>query len=316
MKIFNLQSSIFNFQSLILVCVLFAAPIASAQTTGLSFLKIGPSAAGLAMGDALTAHAHGAFAIYYNPAGLARPSSNVVAASHTSWVGTTRTYNAAAQFAAGDYSAWGAAVTAVSSGDIEARRGPSVEPDGLISAQFVNISVGYGRQFGPVRVGGAVKYLSERIAAASASGYAFDLGIQVPLLDDHLQLGAAVQHIGRMEKLDTQATPLPLTIRGGVAVYPFEVITQEDGEPLLTTVVTAELVHRPADNQTQFQTGLAAQIFEMLVVRAGYLSGDLLRSFSFGGGLTIESLRFDYAYLPFESGFGAAGHVITLAYLW
>jgi hypothetical protein len=313
-------ATIFNMKlrlpALTIVIVLLGASSGISQTqSGLSFLKFGTSAEGLAMAEAMTASAEGAFATYYNPAGLARSSPNAVAASHNVWVGNTRTYNAAARFTAGQSGGWGAMVTAVSNGEIEARRGPSAEPDGLISAQFVGVGLSYGRTIGPVRAGVTAKYLTERIAESVANGYALDAGVQLPMLEERVHLGAAIQHFGRMEALASEASPLPETIRAGISLQPFRVITEDDDVPFLTTMVSAEVVHRSQEKRTQIHGGLAVELFQVLTLRSGYLSNNEFRRFSLGSGLDLETLQFDYSYLPFEDNFGT-GHVLTLAYMW
>ena len=47
-----------------------------------------------------------------------------------------------------------------------------------------------------------------------------------------------------------------------------------------------------------------------------FITNDELRDFTFGVGLHVETLFFDYAYLPFEGGFEGPGHVLTLTYVW
>ncbi len=301
--------------SAVLILLLNITPAAAQTQTGLGFLKFCTTEEWLAMADAMTARADGAFATYYNPAGLAQPSSNAVAASHNVWVGDTRTYNAAARFGINESSAWGLMGTAVSSGDIEARQGPTDEPDGLLNAQFIAVGVSYGRRLGRLQAGITTKYLTERIASAEANGYAIDAGVQLPIFEDRVRLGAALQHLGQMEELSTQASPLPQTIRGGISLEPFRVITESDRVPFLTTEVSAELVHRSREDRTQIHGGLAVELFEVLTVRSGYLSNNSFRRFSFGSGLDLDALQFDYTYLPFHSNFGT-GHVLTLSYVW
>lgn len=182
---------------------------AAAQQTGLSFLKMGTSAVGLALGDGLTAVPSEAFATYYNPAGLAGMDSSQVAVSHNIWVLDTRTYNAAVGLTSDSPSTWGFAANAVSTGDIAVRTGPTPDPEGFFQAQFANLGISYARLVGPLRVGATAKYLTERIAASDANGYAFDAGLQLPLAQGDLQLGAALQHFGSMQKLNTEATACP-----------------------------------------------------------------------------------------------------------
>lgn len=289
---------------------------AGAQTTGLSFLKIGTSAAGLALGDGSTAVPMHAFATYYNPAGLAGMDANHAAVSHNIWVLDTRTYDAAVGLSGSDRSAWGFSVSAVSSGEMEARIGPSAEPDGLFQAQFANLGVSYARSVGPLRVGLTGKYLTERIGTYDASGYALDAGLQLPLAEGDLQFGLAAQHFGAMQALDERATELPRTIRGGVAVWPFRMITRLDQQPLLTAMFTLDVTHRLESGHTQVHVGTSTRLFDILTLRAGYVSNEAIRRFSFGSGIRMDALGFDYAYLPFRSGFGGSGHVLTLGYEW
>ena len=54
-------------------------------TIGGQFLKIGIGARATAMGDAYTAIADDATAVYWNPAGIARVQGNVVSFSHAAW---------------------------------------------------------------------------------------------------------------------------------------------------------------------------------------------------------------------------------------
>lgn len=299
-----------------LISASVSVPAASAQTTGLSFLKMGTSAEGMALADGSTALPSEAFATYYNPAGLADLDSSSAAVSHNIWVLDTRTYNAAVGLQTSSSSAWGFSVSAASSGEIEARTGPTDEPDGLFRAQFATVGVSYARAVGPLRVGVTGKYLTERIATADANGYALDAGLQLPLMEGDLRFGLAAQHFGSMQELDTEATALPRTIRGGLAVWPFRMVTRLDQLPLLTAMVTVDVTHRPRTDHTQVHVGAASRLFDLLTVRTGYVSNEAIRRFTFGSGIQLDPIEFDYAYIPVRAGFGTAAHVLTLGYDW
>lgn len=301
------------------ICLFFLALAAvlpaRAQETGLNFLRIGTNASASAMGDAQVASSRDAFSTYWNPAGLAAASLNSAAASHRIWIGDLRTYDVAARFRLGRRGGLGLAVTATDSGDLEARETPG-EPDGFFSAQFISVGLSYGRQVGPLRVGVTAKYLSEQIFENEATGYAFDAGAQLGVVRDLIRFGVALQNLGKMSRLESEATELPRTLRAGVAVFPFRILAEDDGTALLDVTLATEVSHVFPGDITRLHTGIGVTVLDLLVARAGFITNDELRDLTFGGGLHAEKLFFDYAYLPFESGFEGPGHVLTLTYTW
>ncbi|ARA93491.1 hypothetical protein AWN76_010205 [Rhodothermaceae bacterium RA] len=288
---------------------------AGAQDAGLAFLRIGSNAAASAMGDGGVAYTRDAFATYWNPAGLAAAASNGAALSHVIWLGNVRTYALAGRFRAGRRGGVGVFVNATSSGNLQAREGPTAEPDGFFDAQFVSVGAAYGRRFGPLRLGAGVKYLSERLYVNDATGYAVDLGAQLGLWQEGLLLGAAWQNLGRMNALEATATPLPRLLRAGVAVRPFRILAARDGAEVLHLLLNAELSHVFPEERTQLHAGGSARVLDIIWLRAGVITDDAVRRFTFGAGLDYSALVFDYAFLPFDSGFGR-GHVLTLSYAW
>ena len=299
---------------LLLALVGIAGP-ASSQEGGLAFLRIGTNAAAGAMGDAQVSNSNDAFSTYWNPAGLAAAPSNSAALSHHIWVASTRTYSVAGRFAVGRVGGLGLFVTALDSEDLEARDEPGPAA-GVFDAQFVSTGVAYGRAFGPLRLGATLKFLSERIFSNTARGYAFDFGAQLDLLDEGIRLGAALQNLGEMSRLNAEATELPETVRAGVSIYPFRVVAMADGSILLNAFLTGEVSHVISTSTTRLHLGAAAEVVELVTVRAGFITNDALRGVTVGGGLGANGFFFDYAFLPFDSGFSGAGHVLSLLYTW
>ncbi|NNF03785.1 MAG: PorV/PorQ family protein [Rhodothermales bacterium] len=296
------------------VIAVTASP-SSAQESGLSFLRIGTDAAALARGDAGVASTDNAFATYWNPAALAAGPGHSLAISNHLWIADVRTYALAGSYRPGLKWGVGAFVTATGSGDLEARDRPG-EPTGVFNAQFIATGVGAARDLGPLRAGVVLKFLSERIFTDSAEGYAFDFGLHADLADGAIRLGAAWQNLGSMEDLSAQATELPELLRLGAEIFPFRIIADLDGTPLLTASIVTEYSRDMVGDESRLHVGLSSEVLETLVVRAGYLTNDELRDFSAGMGLTISSLQFDYTLLPFESGFGGPAHILTLSYAW
>lgn len=288
---------------------------ATGQETGLAFLRIGTNAAAGAMGDAQVSNSRDAYSTYWNPAGLAAAQSNSAALSHHIWVARSRVYSLAARFNSGKKGGLGLFVTTLDSGSLESRENPG-PPEGTFDVQFIAVGASYGRSFGPVRLGATVKYLSERIFPESATGYAFDFGFQADFLNDGLKVGAAFQNLGEMSNLNQVASELPQTLRAGFSVYPFRVLAMADGTVLLNAFLTGEVSHVYASETTRYHLGLAAEVVELVTVRAGYITNDTLRGITFGGGLGSNGFLFDYAFMPFDNGFDGPGHVLSLLYLW
>ena len=302
-------SFLFSFLLVAAVC----GPVASAQDSGLSFLTLGVDAEALARGDAGVAGARGAFASTWNPAGLALADGNTVGVSHHVWIADIRTYAASGAFSVGKRTGVGVFVTATGAGKLEARDQPG-EASGLFEAQFVAAGAAVGHEFGPVRAGMAVKFLSERIYTNSAGGYGFDFGLQTSLFDNTVLLGATYSNLGSMQQLNVEATELPRTAKLGAEVFPFRAVTALDGELFLSMSLLAEVSHNFVTERTQWHFGTSAEVLETVTVRMGYLSNDYLRDFSAGVGIEISNMWFDYAVLPFEDGFGGPAHILSLRY--
>ena len=294
----------------------FAACPAAAQEGGFAFLlRNGVNAEAGAMGDGQVAWSRDAFSTFWNPAGLAAAEHNTASLSYYAWVLGTGSYAAASRMGLGDKAGVGLFITAMESGNLEARSGPG-DPEGFFSAQFVSSGASYGRRFGPFRAGVTAKYLLERIFTSSSRGYGFDFGVQADLPIWGAQFGAALQNTGRMSRLVAEATRLPRALRVGVAAHPFHVRLQEDDATLAQLFVTVEVSHLLEAQRTKLHLGLGAEVLEIVTLRGGYITNDDLRGPSFGIGLDLEKALVDYAYVAFESGYEGPGHMMTLTYRW
>lgn len=293
---------------------LLCTHVGATQDTGLSFLRIGINASASAMGDAQVAAAADPFATFWNPAGLAGASSGI-AASHRLWIGDVRAYDITARLPSGRRGAWGLAVTFTDSGDLEAREQPG-DATGTFKAQFVSIGASYAHIVGPIRTGVTAKYLLERIFEADASGYAVDAGLQFDLPRRLVTLGVALRNTGKMSELLGQPTELPQTVAAGAVLRPLRIVARLDGASLLDLQVTAEVSHVLEGGITRMHSGIGVTVLDLATIRAGHISNDALRTFTFGLGLYWEKLVFDYAYIPFKEGFEGPGHVLSLSYLW
>ncbi len=288
---------------------------ASAQSGGLAFLKIEPSAEALAVGSSLTATSHDAFSTFINPAGLGGDGMSSAALTYNAWTADARLFSFAGRFRIGTRGGLGIALSSSTSGDIETRTQPG-PASSTTSVTYLSAGAGYGHQIGPVRLGLTAKYVLEQLFEYHANGFAIDLGTQIDVIDDRIWIGAAIQNIGDMQTLNVQRTELPETYRVGVALQLVTVQMADDGSEPVKLVVSADVLYRSDEEKTFVQFGASINALDFLWLRAGYLVDNELRDFSVGLGLAYESFRFDYAYVPFTAGFGNSGQIVTLQYYY
>lgn len=298
---------------LVAALLLCQSGLSFGQSSTFEPLKIGVNAESGAMGDAHVATVHDAFAPFSNPAGLAGTRKNTVAVAHHIWVGTSRSYAVATQFAVGSSLSAGAFVLASGLGSSNPDSGGDFVGGDV---QSVVAGVAVANRFGPVRVGASAKYLSEKVIRTPSRGVAVDVGIQASVLDESIRIGASVLNVGKLSDVPGILTEIPTMFRLGLALYPFRVISFDDAGDLLNAHIAVQVSRVLPDEETRVHVGAAIQVLEMLTARAGYVTNDDLRGFTAGLGLNATPFQFDYALVPFSQGFGGPGHQLSLVYGW
>lgn len=170
-------------------------------------LLMNPWARSAGLNGLVAARITGVEALRFNPAGVGRiVGSTEVALSHTQYlVGTGMSLNAAGLAQKiGDNGAIGVELMSVGFGDIPLTTVNQPESITNFRPSFFNIGVAYSYVFKDkdtgeerVSVGFGVRVVSESIANASASGVAFDAGVQyVTGADRQVKFGIALRNIG------------------------------------------------------------------------------------------------------------------------
>lgn len=268
----------------------------SAGATGLAFLKVGVGARANGMGEAYTAVVNDATATFWNPAALTHLTRSQLAFTHSEWI-----QDISNEFLAFAFPAFGG-VTGVSInfshvGGIERRVNPG-ESLGAIEANDVALGISYGRSLSSsLQVGVTVKYLYEKIYLESASGYAFDFGLNVQPFGSKLNFALAAQNLGAMDELLSDSIDLPETLRFGAA-YSFPL------EALEGAVVLAAEGVKVVENDLRGSFGAEVQLKKILALRLGYQSGYEDRSLAGGFGFSFQRYHLDYGYTPFGSNLG------------
>ncbi len=273
-----------------------------AQETGMAFLKIGIDARAMAMGNAYTAAATGASALYWNPAGLVTEPALGILVHHNQWLfGSSSEFVGLAK--SNGQSGWGMFAQTFFVDGIEVRDVASREPLAETNALFMAIGGGYARKLSHKLVlGGTLKYLFQKIYVEQAGGWALDVGIRYRW-KTNWYLAGTLQNAGKMAVLNARATPLPTALRLGIEW------TKQPENASWHLKITGDLVKfRGEDVGMAF--GGEIQLWQQLAFRGGMLLGIAERSWSVGLGIEKTRFRFHYALVPFAANLGVT-HQIT-----
>ncbi len=299
----------------------------SAGTTSAAFLKIGVGARAVGMAGAYTALSDDAYAVYWNPAGLAQPVGKSLVFTHNEYFeGLNQEYFG---FTLPGEKIGFLRRSILENGnlglglnyfytpkDLERRSGlneasVAISPvEGKFSAYDLAFSAAYGFNYSrDLRLGGAVKLIRQSIDTESGNTAALDLGAlyDFPWLDRQFTAGFSVQNLGPGVKFNSKRFDLPLIFRAGLSHRMYE-------KGLLVSLDLA----KPVDNYPSIALGLEHPLSNKLALRAGYRyrqHGNELGTLSglaAGLGFAYEQFSFDYAFSPF--GDLGASHRISLAF--
>lgn len=309
----------------LLACLLAPAGLRAQSAGGLRFLDVAADPLSLGMSEVKTAVKLGAPSIFANPANLALEESSSLSAAHNFWIAGTRNIQAAVNLKRSRQAfAFGIYTSLID--DIESREVPGPS-NGNFTWQYYAFAGSFARQFGPVSAGLTAMYLYEQVHLASASGYAFNAGLSGHLLQDRVRVGAALQSIGKMNPLNAARSEVPGRFRIGTEIQAVQFSVPGSTEvPVLLSVAAdyvnpVELVDQeqtsfpgedlgfptPAD-APWFSLALRADVADFLNLRAGYTftDADYSRPFSVGAGVRRYGVEADFAFVPFNDGFGSA----------
>ncbi len=196
----------FSTRALIAVCAVgisFTAFAGNKDRTGQSGapeLLINPWARTTGVFGMNTACVSGMEAMKTNIAGLATDSSTEIGLSHGIYLSGTgiNINNLAVAQKVGELGVIGVNIMSMGFGDIPATDYFNPEGYGSYHPQFLNIQVGFAKQFSShINAGFAATYVSEQINNISALGLAFDAGIQyVTGKRDNFHFGITLRNLG------------------------------------------------------------------------------------------------------------------------
>ena len=304
---------------------------------GLLYLMIKPGARVAGSGEAFVATADDALATYYNPAGLAFQSGNVLSMSHTNWLpafGSDLYHEFFAYSWRNEgwgnfgihviYMSYGEQVTTNEFGEYSGTYLPFDAALGLSygarlsdrSSAGVTMKILYSRL--SVKGAGAEK------GSGSGTFYAVDLGfLHRSFLFRRLSFGVNLQNVGpSISYIDTeQSDPLPQNLKVGFA---YQILQSEYNSLTVSTDFSKLLVRRTKGKADPFykalftswtdkklkreidevitNVGLEYSYNSWLSMRAGCIRDTYFGRgkpyMTFGAGLRYSMFQFDMAYMP------------------
>ncbi|MGQ0645674.1 MAG: PorV/PorQ family protein [Elusimicrobiota bacterium] len=262
-----------------------------------NFLKMGVGGRGVAMGDAQTADAPDATALYWNPAGLGNLRQKEVSFMRNAYLQGTRQDVLYYVHPVRGGSSLGAGLSVLRVPDIAGYDSFGAKT-GDFSASDTLLTLGWGKSWENLpwlpglSTGANIKYLRKDLMGEKASVPLLDLGLIYEAREGpfrRLRTGLAAQNLGGGLKFDGETSDLPGAFKAGLA-YPIL------GE---TVALTSDLVF-PSDDETFLNVGGEYRLWDLLFFRLGYKGRkDLDAGLTYGAGFGNERLRVDYAFIPF-----------------
>lgn len=277
---------------------------AEAGKSGAAFLKLPVDARAVAMGEAFTAQASGASALFWNPAGLARIPKYDLTAMHNVYLMSTFQDYAGGAYTHPTLGSFGLSLNFWSSGTIQGTDSVG-DPSGSFSANNLAVTGGYARKLGKgLSLGIGLKFISEKNEKASGTAFAGDLGLlyEVPLTG--LAFGASATNLGTQMKLVDKGYPLPMTLRAGASFAP----------PRFPMRLAADIA-APNDGTVGGGLGVEYTLYKIFALRGGYWAGpspEGLSGLRAGAGFAYQGFGLDYAFAPY--GELGMAHRVSLSY--
>lgn len=288
------------FLLLVLSCGSFAAE--GDIINGAPYLREGAGARSLAMGGASTAVADDATATVWNVAGLSRVKSTSVASMYSARDQLDRRHNflALAQTVQ-NVGTFGIAWINAGVAGIE-RYSASDQPEGTFDSSENAFLLSYGAIFQPVRLGGGVKILSQKIDPEldeTSMGFGgLDIGILAEPMES-ITIGMTIQNIfGKIAEAS-----IPIQFKMGTALR----LLPEDNL-LLAVDLSKAFVDLEAETAA-LHMGVEYWAAKLVGFRLGVTSK---KEFSAGLGINISDIQLDYAYSIKRDGLEPDTHYVSI----
>lgn len=301
----------------------FAGSEARIGTAGAQELLLPVGARGIGLNGANIADIRGAEAIYWNPAGLASAPRSEAMFSYMNWIADINVTYFAVGAKLGRIGTMGFSLKALSIGDIPVTT--TDQPDGTgesYSPQFIVLGVTYSKLMTDrITFGITMNLVNESIRNMSASGIAFDFGVQYKNIMPGFNFGVTLKSLGPDMRFSGEDVEQTVTIAGSepgsrsrpasLLMASFDLpVTFEIGLGYNYSLTEDHAVNLYGDFQNfnfgndQYKGGLEYNFRDFFFLRGGYLqqqnNDDNIFGPTLGAGLQANvggsSVGFDYTY--------------------
>lgn len=272
------------------------------------FLRVGVGAKAMGLGEAFTAVADDASAVYWNPAGLGRLDKKQLQFSHYDWYQDVKVENLYVAIPHGRFG-FGAGVTYLGYGtfqsyDEDGNQGEDLSMYNL--AASVSFSYAFNETFS---LGVTGKYIEQSFDVVKGTAFAGDVGLMADF--NTVRFGLAGVNLGAPVRFESENEQLPAAVRLGMAVRQFS-------DKLMVSVEA----YVPREGDIIWRQGMELNLAGPLCARTGfaYQAQDVPGTDSFrynlGAGLAYGVGRFDYTFIPSSQFGGDPIHNLSLSLSW
>lgn len=281
-------------------------------------------------------------AMYWNPAGLSEISSKTgeFMFSHQNYIADIKYEYAAGIVKLGGLGSLGASIRSMNFGD-GIKVADENNPDGtgeFISPVYLIGTLSYGRAMtDKIHFGTNIKLISESVGQVSASGIAFDFGLQYIAGTSGLRFGVALKNLGSSLKFEGSGLDRQYTLNGGqvfrrVTLQQFDLPTNLEiglsyGKTFAknSNIMLSTTFQNSSYSSDEYKFGLEYNYNKMFYLRGAvsiYPDQEVNEGLfgpSFGAGLKYPfngmNVSFDYAYRMINdnsNGFNSTNQYFTV----
>jgi hypothetical protein len=295
-------------------------------TTSLQFLSVRPSARAAALGGAFTTAVDNSDACFWNPAALTKIASSDVSLNYIDYFLDVKMYSFSAAYTHSDWGTFGVFGLYSDVGEIDVTRVnvAGKEPDGTYNPGLTGETIrpyqlvaglSYAKEMTKAfSFGLNAKFAEEDLIYNKIQTVMFDGGIHFKTGYRSIEIGAAVKNFGADVKFYDKKFPIPQTLNIGISA---NVIGEKDKNLLMdsedNTLLLAYDIVQLRDYDQQHSVGCEYTFKNMFSLRGGYKFNGDQESYSFGCGINVSKIRFDYSYSAFGDYLPAV-HRLTIGY--